>query len=130
MTRTQDLRAFCKKINDKFVGNFSDNPGAPGGGHAEHEGPGYQQGGGRGFGYNRGGFRGRGGFPVRPGMGRGFDHGPPPGDMGHGGPWMGKETINNLCNNEEMSVKTILLSAKNGFLKACWPSSKVKLSFN
>ena len=60
MTHTQDLRAFCKKINDKFVGNFSDNPGAPGGGHAEHEGPGYQQGGGRGFGYNRGGFRGRG----------------------------------------------------------------------
>ena len=43
---------------------------------------------------------------------------------------MGKETINNLCNNEEMSVKTILLFVKKGFFKACWPSSEIKLSFN
>lgn len=61
-----------------------------GGMHGEQDGPGYQPAGGRGFGYNRGGFRGRG-FPVRPGMGRGFEHGHPPGDMGRGGPWMGKE---------------------------------------
>lgn len=60
-----------------------------GGMHSDQDGPGYPPGGGRGFGYNRGGFRGRGGFPVRPGMGRGFEHGPPPGDMGRGGPWMG-----------------------------------------
>ena len=39
----------AQRVNDEFI-NFSDNPGAPGGGHAEHEGPGYQQGGGRGFG--------------------------------------------------------------------------------
>lgn len=72
------------------------NPGSGGGGHGEQENQGYQhqhqhqhQQGGRGFGYNRGGFRGRGGFPVRPGMGRGFEHGPPPGDMGRGAPWMG-----------------------------------------
>ena len=43
---------------------------------------------------------------------------------------MGKKTINNLCNNEEMSVKTILLFVKNCFLKVCWPSSEIKLSFN
>ena len=63
-----------------------------GGMHGEQDGPGYQPAGGRGFGYNRGGFRGRG-FPVRPGMGRGFEHGHPPGDMGRGGPWMGKEDM-------------------------------------
>ena len=78
--------------------NSTDNPGTAGGMHSEQDGPGYQPSGGRGFGYNRGGFRGRGGFPVRPGMGRGFEHGPPPGDMGRGGPWMGKENIEHTVN--------------------------------
>ena len=30
---------------------------------------------------------------MRPGMGRGFEHGPPPGDMGRGAPWMGKKSV-------------------------------------
>ena len=69
---------------------FADNPSTSGS-QAEQEPPPYQQGGGRGFGYNRGGFRGRG-FPIRPGMGQGFEHRPPPpGDMGRGAPWMGKD---------------------------------------
>lgn len=76
--------------------NFTDNPGSGGGSHSEQENQGYQQSG-RGFGYNRGGFRGRGGFPVRPGMGRGFEHGPPPGDMGRGAPWMGKKSVYLCC---------------------------------
>lgn len=81
------------------MSNFVDNPGTMGASHAEQDGPGYQQAG-RGFGYNRGGFRGRGGFPVRPGMGRGFEHGPPPGEIhahGRGAPWMGKESGRGRC---------------------------------